>query len=286
MNETEAQGRPVAIEAEGAVLSGRFFAAQGAARANLVLHGATGVPQRYYAAFARWAAASGVGVLTYDYRDFGDSVRGPLVESPATMADWGVLDQGAAERALAALASEGPLWIAGHSLGGLTFAFRRHDARVTQVTTIGAGFAHVMDHPWSYRPLALAFWYGIGPVATRLAGYLPGRRVLFGADLPAGVYWQWRRWCTRRDFFDGDIGRALPANPAFGRVPFRLRMLGMEDDAVVPPAAVWRYADRFPAAAVERRVLRPRDFGVPSLRHIQVFSARNAAAWPALLGDC
>lgn len=270
------------IEAEGAHLVARYTPSVGPARANLVLHGATGVPQHYYRAFADWASGRGIGVLTYDYRDFGASLHSHPRHSKATFADWMIHDQAAAERALARLAPEGPLWVLGHSLGGLGLAFRRHDPRFERITTVGAGIGHYTDHPWSYRPLALAFWFLLGPVGTAVAGYLPGRRLLLGADLPAGVYWQWRKWCVSRDFFKADIGVSLP-EPDFGMAGPALRLLTMSDDVVVPPAAVRRYADAFPEGRAEYRVLRPADFGLPSLRHIEVLSKRNAAAWPAIL---
>lgn len=276
-------GQPLQIEAEGAQLSARFFPPKGTVRAYMLLHGATGVRQRFYAAFADWAAARGVGVLTYDYRDFGDSQRRPLRQSDATMADWAVRDQAAAEARLAQLAPDGPLWLLGHSLGGLGFPFVKHDPRVERITTVGAGHAHFSDHPWSYRPTALAFWFVVGPIGTAIAGYLPGKRLLLGADLPAGVYWQWRRWCTRRDFFQVDIGKSLP-QPDFLMPGPAIRMFTMEDDVVVPPAAVRRYASAFPEGRVDYRMLRPSDFGLPALRHIEVFSKRSAAAWPTILG--
>jgi predicted alpha/beta hydrolase len=275
-------GQCLEIQAEDAQLSARFYPPQGAAKAHLLLHGATGVPQRYCAAFANWASEQGLGVLTYDYRDFGESQHRPLRESDANFADWAIRDQAAAEARLAALAPEGPLWLLGHSLGGLGFAFREHDPRIERITTIGAGLCHVSDHPWSYRPIALAFWYVVGPVGTAMAGYLPGRKLLLGADLPAGVYWQWRKWCTRRDFFQSDIGKSLP-EPNFQIKGPALQMLTAEDDVVVPPVAVRRYAAAFPEGRVTYRMLYPGEFGLPSLRHIEVFSARNAAAWPAIL---
>ncbi len=271
------------IEAEGARLAACYYPPRGTARANLVLHGATGVPQRYYAPFAAWASTYGIGVLTYDYRDFGASQHRPMRESDATFTDWAMRDQAAAERKLIELAPQGPLWVLGHSLGGLTFMFRKHDERVERITTIGAGFGHVSDHPWSYRPIALAFWYVLGPVGTTIAGYLPGKRMFLGADLPAGVYWQWRKWCTRRDFFRSDIGASLP-EPDFRMAGPALRMLTSKDDVVVPPLAVQRYADAFPEGRVEFRMLSPAEFGLRSLRHIEVFSKSAAAAWPAILG--
>jgi hypothetical protein len=59
-------------------------------------------------------------------------------------------------------------------------------------------------------------------------------------------------------------------------------MLTTVDDVVVPPVAVRRYAAAFPEGRVTYRMLYPGEFGLRSLRHIEVFSARNAAAWPAI----
>ena len=58
-----------------------------------MLHSAAGVPQRFYRHFTAWANARGLGVLTYDYRDFGDSAFRPLRESDTIFADWAVRDQ-------------------------------------------------------------------------------------------------------------------------------------------------------------------------------------------------
>lgn len=279
----DAGTRDVVIEAEGARLAGRYTEPVGRPRATLVLHGATGVPQRYYRAFADWAASRGIGTLTYDYRDFGDSLQRPMRDSTATFADWIVRDQAAADRMLARLAPQGPLWVLGHSAGGLGLPFRAHDPRVERITTIGAGYAYVADHPWSYLPMVLAFWYLVGPIGTSAAGYMPGRRMLLGADLPAGVYWQWRKWCTSRDFYRGDVGSGLPM-PKFDGNGAKVRILTMADDVVVPPAAVRRYADRFPPGSVDFETLDAADYGLPALRHIEVFAKRNARAWPAILG--
>ncbi|WP_245441295.1 alpha/beta fold hydrolase [Neorhizobium sp. T7_12] len=275
--------KEIEIDASEARLAGRFYPPVGIVRAHLLLHGATGVRQRYYAAFARWAASQGVGTLTYDYRDFGASSRAPMKQSTATMATWGIDDQTAAEAALRRIAPEGPLWLLGHSIGGLTFPFRSHDKRVARVTTVGAGFGYYRDHPWSYLPLVLAFWFGVGPLATAVAGYLPGRRILLGADLPAGVYWQWRRWCTNRSFFQPDFGHSLPI-PDFSAPSFDMHMITMEDDVVVPPVCVWRYADSFPAGSVRRTMLKPSDYGLKSLRHIEVLSEQCKSAWPTIVG--
>ncbi|WP_121060451.1 alpha/beta fold hydrolase [Chachezhania antarctica] len=271
------------IEADGATLAARYVPPVGPARANMVIHGATGVPQRFYGAFATWAAGQGIGTLTYDYRDFGQSLHRSLRKSDTTFADWLMRDQPAAEAMLAGLAPEGPLWVLGHSLGGFGLAFRDYDPRVEKIVTVGTGRVHYTDHPWSYRPLAMAFWFGPGPAATAAAGYMPGRLIGFGADLPAGVYWQWRRWCTRREFFYSDVGRTLP-EPDFHRPGPDINLFTMSDDVVVPPVAVRRYAEAFPETRATCHQLVPQDFGVAALRHIEVLSRLGAPAWPAILG--
>ncbi|RWR44354.1 alpha/beta fold hydrolase [Sinirhodobacter ferrireducens] len=273
----------IAIAAEGASLAGTYYAPSGEVRASLVLHGATGVPQRFYRHFAGWAAARGIGVLTYDYRDFGESQHRPMRDSDAIFADWAVRDQAAAQRKLAEIAPDGPLWVLGHSLGGLGIPFHGYPERTEKIVTVGAGIGHFTDHPWSYRPKVLAFWFALGPLATAVAGYMPGKRLLLGADLPAGVYWQWRRWCTRRDFFNGDIGVSLP-EPNYALSGPEVRICVARDDVVVPPVAVRRYADALAPAGAVYRCFTPADYGLSRLNHIEFLARDNQPVWADLLG--
>ncbi|WP_420005668.1 alpha/beta fold hydrolase [Arenibacterium sp. LLYu02] len=272
----------ITIGSAGARLLGTLYKAEGTARASLVLHGATGVPQRFYRHFATWAAGQGITTLTYDYRDFGESLEGHPKHSKAVFADWLVHDQAAAQAKLAEIAPEGPLWVLGHSLGGLGIPFHRYDPRVSRIITSGAGRAHFTDHPWSYRPKALAFWFGIGPLATTLAGFMPGRRLRFGADLPAGVYWQWRRWCTQRDFYDADLGKTLPA-PEQAETKSKIRICVATDDQVVPPVAVKRYADSLAAIDATFVTFDPQEYSREKFGHIDILSPSNTAVWPDLL---
>lgn len=273
----------IEISAEGARLTGTWYPASGVTRANLVLHGATGVPQRFYRHFAAWAGERGIGVLTYDYRDFGESAWRPMRESDANFADWAVRDQAAAQKRLAELAPTGPLWVLGHSLGGLGIPFHGYPERVEKIVTIGAGIGHFTDHPWSYRPKVMAFWFLLGPPATALAGYMPGKRLLLGADLPAGVYWQWRKWCTRRDFYDRDIGVTLP-RPNYALAGPEIHICGASDDVVVPMAAVRRYADALAPSGAVYRVFDPADYGLPALEHIEFLARDKKPVWADLLG--
>jgi predicted alpha/beta hydrolase len=268
---------------DGAVLAGRLVRPRGRLRAAVVLHGATGVPAGYYRAFADWLAEErGLAVLTYDYRDFGASARGPVLRSRATMIDWGLRDQAAALRALGGLAPGVPRWVIGHSLGGLWLAFHPDMARVERVVILGAGLGHVSDHPPGFRLKARAFWHGPVPVLSRRLGYVPGRWLGFGTDLPLGVYEDWRHWCLSPGLHLSDVGRRLPA-PDTSLVTARMRVVAVADDAWVPPAAVWRLMALHPQAEKRQLVLRPGDHGLARLGHLGAFHRSNSVVWPALV---
>ncbi|MGB3553473.1 MAG: alpha/beta fold hydrolase, partial [Jannaschia sp.] len=197
----------VRIASDMATLAGTLFPPIGSPRAAVILHGATGVPARFYAHFARWLAATrDIACLTYDYRDFGAS--GSARGSRATMTDWGIHDQQAARDWLCARLPQVPLWVIGHSLGGMMLPYQTGLAGIARVVTVASGAVHVSDHPWPYRAFARAFWSLGAP--TRALGYMPGRALRIGHDIPAGVYFQWRRWCLSRAFHGADPDLPAP----------------------------------------------------------------------------
>lgn len=274
----------VKFRADRAQLSGTLHQPAGPPKAAIVLHGATGVPHRYYRHFAAWLAEQGYACLTYDYRDFGGSAQGHLKRSRATMAEWGVQDQSAAQAYVEARFPEATLWVIGHSLGGLMVPFQEGASRIKRLITVASGPAQLRDHPWPYRGVAAAFWYGPGAWAARLLGYLPAKALRMGADLPAGVYWQWRRWCTTPGFYLGDVGRGLPV-PDWRAFSGAMKVVAMTDDALVPPAVAWRGMQNYPEARKRQLTLHPQDYGLKNIGHIGAFTPQNAAIWPSLIAD-
>ena len=246
-----------------------------------VFNGATGVPHSFYRHFSKWLAEEHqISCLTYDYRDFGASARGHVRNVTATMADWGIHDQQAARDWVSQRAEGLPLWVIGHSLGGLMLSYQSRTDEISRVIAVCSGPVHTMDHPWPYQAKVRALWYGLGPIAMATFGYVPAQMSGLGSDIPGPVFRQWKRWCTTAGFEVQD--QTVPAPGAGPRCA--LRTIGVSDDGAVPPHVANRLGQRYPNCTHEHVVLRPKDFGVKSVGHTSIFSRRNAAMWPSLIG--
>ncbi len=265
-----------------AMLSGRLYLPITEPQTVVVLNSATGVPRDYYQHFAHWLAAErGMACLTYDYRDFGHSLTGRLKDSQVTMADWALVDMPAARSEMRRRFPKAALWNIGHSVGAMLGPVQPDIDQIDRMICVCSGMVTLKDHPWPYRALAGLFWYGHAPLTVHALGYLPGKALGFGSDLPARVYWQWRKWCTSPTSYHPDIGRTLP-NAEWSQRGGQVDLFAFEDDQMVPPEAVWRLADLYGPDA-KRHLLKPADFGLSEIGHIGVFARRNAAVWSRLL---
>ena len=269
--------------AGGGRIAARLFpAAQ--ARALVLLHPATAVTQGYYEHFARWLAGLGLHVLTYDYRGTGAS-RGPSLQAcTVTMADWMNEDVGAVTRWAAARFPALPLLAVGHSVGGHAIALSEDSERLRAAVLIAshAGTSRLVRGP--LERLRVRFVMRVlGPLLCALFGYMPGRRIGLGEDLPASVMRQWSRWTSLPRYFFDDPWMNAEARMARQRLP--LLVLGFDDDPWANPDAIGMLVAPLCNAAVERRQIAARDAGVPAIGHMGFFRKRcEAVLWPQV-GD-
>ena len=236
----------------------------------VVVAGATGVPQRFYRAFAAGLAADGFRVLTFDYHGIGASrPPGPLRGLACDMLTWCQQDLDAViAHARARLGSSRVLWV-GHSVGGWGLSLTPSAGAVDGMVGVAAQSADVTLWPRRLRPKVHAFWavlYG----AARVLGYVPAR--VLGTALPAGVALQWRRWALTPGFVWAAEPAAVAGPVADLRCPVRL--LSIEGDLWAPARAVDALGERLSAATVERRHLAEGRLG-----HVDFFRAQHAPLW-------
>ena len=278
-----AEIREIAFQSGEHTLRGHLFLPMETPRIVVVLNGATGVKARFYSSFAKWLAEQkGIACLTYDYRHFGASALEDIRKSKANMSDWGVHDQEAARAFLADAFPESRVWVIGHSLGSMCLPFQRNLEQIDRFIAITGGPGHYSDHPWPYQALARLFWFGPFPLITLLLGYLPGRTMRVGEDLPSGVYWQWRKWCTRRGFYSSEFGRELPF-PDWVGLKAPTKFVAVKDDVITPPKTVWRLMQCHPSAPKTQLLLEPKAYGLQKIGHINVLSEKSRAVWESIV---
>jgi predicted alpha/beta hydrolase len=252
------------VEAEdGFPLGVRVFPGE---RGTVIIHGATAVPQTYYEKFAAHLAATGLRVITYDYRGVGFSRPASLRGFEATMTDWARLDARAVQRRFA----DDRTVIIGHSFGGQILGLIDELADARGAILVGSQLGYVGDWPLWSQPKLRFFFHLLIPGLSQTLGYLPGAAGL-GTDLPAGVAREWAAWCTSPGYL-----RDLHADAAARFAAFRRPVLAYSftDDDFAPEATVERLMSALSRAALVHRRLSPAELGVKAIGHFGFFRPR------------
>lgn len=253
------------VASDGFDIAARTFEPR-AARATVIINGATAAPQSYYRRFAEWLAIRGLRAVTYDYRGVGASRPKWLQNFSASMTDWALLDARAVHDWVRREYPRDPVVLVGHSFGaqlvGLLDELRHVDAALMVGAQLG-WYGH-----WSgLSRLRLAgIWHLVLPTLTTSLGYLPGWAGL-GVDLPAGVADEWARWCRSRDYL---VTHHPEARERYARFYAPTLLLSFSDDDFAPERAVRAFVDLLPGTA-EHRHLRPPEVGADRIGHFGFF---------------
>ena len=245
--------------------------ATGPAWATLVIAGAMGVRQDFYGPLARFFAANGIHVLTFDYRGMGYSRRGSLRRLDVDVSAWAEHDLNGMLFEAQAMGHRLPLLYLGHSLGGQILGMLPDAGRVRAALTVtaGSGYYKLNDRmPLQVRLL----WFAAIPALTPLFGYFPGKTLRIVGDLPRGVAWQWRRWCLHPEYL---MAEGEGYREAFKRVAIPIRGYSFEDDPLIQRGAIDQLHSFYSAAQVERRHVEPGEVGARSVGHFGFFSERS-----------
>ena len=253
---------------DGVVLAARLYRDAGSTKGAVLIGGAMGVRQDYYAPFAQWLAAQGYAVMSFDYRGMGDSRRGSLRGFDADLFDW-ARDYDTAIDALRERAPNQPLYLIGHSLGAQLPGLLRNQAQIAGLLSVAAGSGYWRDNAPQLKRSVLYFWHALVPVATTLFGYFPGKRLRKVGDLPRGVILQWRRWCLDPRYHVGAEGAVVRAQ--FEQVRFPVVALSITDDELMTERGTHVLVDCY--ANAPRRVERisPADVRAKRIGHFGFF---------------
>jgi predicted alpha/beta hydrolase len=274
-------------------LAATLFLPRGAKRHAVLISSATATPRKIYRGFASYLAHCGCAVLTYDYRGIGGSrqraVEGynqpkSLAGFKADMADWAMLDVGAAVSWMRERYHTMPLGYVGHSFGGQVLGLLPNNSEVSRALLVAAqaGYWKLMTTPERYRVFGMLNF--VGTPLTKALGYAPAWAGI-GEDLPEGVFLQWAKWVNSpRYLFDDKSLVALLHN--FEHYEGAMRALHFSDDPWATRPAIELLCKGYSSAKSEILTVKPGDVGVGKIGHFGFFRPehrdtlwRGAAEW-------
>lgn len=253
---------------DGFPLAATIYGSDAGSDAWVILNSAMGVRQGFYGSYARFLAAAGLRVVSYDYRGMGASRPADIRGFAARMRDWGQLDFSGVLDWVAAQGASG-IGAVGHSAGAQILGLAdlsKMDVIVAATPQNGYWKLWPLPHRWFLASL----WFFWMPVLSRLLGRFPSRWFLLGQELPKGVALEWSRWCRRPDYL-----RSFPdefTTDGFERFRGPLYGVSVQDDPFAPPKAVQAYLDWYAKAAAIERTHLPRRRGESArAAHFSIF---------------
>lgn len=202
-------------------------------RALVLLNPGTATPVRFYRPFAEFLASQGFSVLLWNYRGFGESRQGSLAGSRIEFTDVGQYDIPAAITKARELAGQLPLYCIGHSAGGQQIGFAHNVNQLDGMLAVATSTGYTGSMPLGYRLKVHFFFKVLGPLSSRLLGYVAAKRLGIMEDLPAGLVREWGRWCSKPDFFfDPLFARDKPHLALYQTLEFPVHVLTADDDEI------------------------------------------------------
>ena len=265
---------------DGYPLIGTLYTPQHGIKANIVLASATGVPQAFYRRFAEYATQFGYQVLTFDYRGVAQSAPKRLKGFKMSYLDWGTLDLAAAIDFLAQ--DPIPLFMVGHSYGGQALGLAPNHAKVTAMYCFGTGAGWHGYMPFKEKMKVQVIWNIIFPPMVAVTGYLPWSKLNMGADLPIGVYQQWRKWCKNPTYFFADPEQhALIAQYEQVKTPI-YAVSALDDDWALPNSR-HAFMQHYHQAPMQFINISASDYGLKEIGHMGYFRKGAEKIWDEIL---
>ena len=264
---------------DGYMLTGILYTPK-TIKARIVVACATDVPQPFYRRFAEFSAAQGFEVLTFDYRGIYLSAPKQLKDFQMSYLDWGEHDlTGAIDR----LKSDNlPLFMVGHSYGGQALGLTRNHHKVSAMYCYGTGAGWHGFMPFKERIKVQVIWNIVFPPMVAIKGYLPWSKLNMGADLPKGVYQQWRKWCKNPTYFFADP-QQQDLHQRYSEVKTPIFAIAALDDDWALPQSRDSFMQHYRQAPMHYINISAKDYGLKTIGHMGYFRKGSEQIWQKML---
>lgn len=251
-------------------------------QAKILLSCATGVPQVFYRRFSEYAAQQGFQVLTFDYRGVAQSAPRQLKGFQMSYLDWGKLDLAGA---IDYFSDESLLlFLVGHSYGGQALGLTPNHHKVTAMYCFGTGAGWHGYMPLKEKIKVQVIWNIIFPPVVALTGYLPWSKFKMGADLPKGVYQEWKKWCKNPTYFFADPEQQ-ELHERYAQVKTPIYAVAALDDDWALPNSRYAFMQHYKHAPMHFINISADEYGLKQIGHMGYFRKGAEGIWDTMFGQ-
>lgn len=238
----------------------------------LIIAGAMGTKQTYYAGFAEYISTRHIITITFDYTGIGSSLTTHVSKIKSDMKHWGSNDLETVLQYVYNTYESSGIFILGHSAGGQLIGMAPSSLKAAKIILVAAqtGYWKFWEGFSKYK--MWANWYIVFPLLVKMFGYMPSKKLTGMENLPAGVALQWRKWCISPNYLFDD----LPTNELhFEQIKCPVCSFSCTDDIFAPKAAVDWLAATYKNAKVERLHLDPVQLQRNKIGHFGFFKPES-----------
>ncbi|WP_180104215.1 alpha/beta fold hydrolase [Acinetobacter sp. YH12108] len=270
---------------DGYQLSARFYPVTEteSKKSPILICPATGITKQFYHIFSCWLQTQGYAVMVFDFRGIGESLKGSVKQSKASIVQWGQLDIPAAIDALLAKTQAAKVILLGHSAGGQLLGIVPNYVKVEKVVAIAGSTGHIKGLRGRTKLLAPVMFNIIFPLARITKGYGPTQAIGMGENLPKDVAREWAEFCSKPGYVINAIGKKIsPAHDYHAQITCPITSIWASDDEIATQANVKDLLRLYPKAATEMIELKPQEYDHKGIGHMLMFKKSHQNLWPVI----
>lgn len=250
---------------------------------TLVIGSALGVPRYFYFKFARYFSQKGYSVVAFDYRGIYESRETVSSGSEITMEEWGSRDiEAALQYAKEELKAE-KLYYLGHSCGGQLLGLAPNSKEIDRAAFIACQSGYWKLWPWPLRYGVFLTWQLLFMMVPFFE-YIPTKMLgISSLNLPSGVGRQWANWGTSPGYLFNEK-HGLDTS-RYAELRFPILSYHFDDDILLaPPKAIDALLEKYAAASITKRLIKPEELNQKKIGHFGYFKERlREALWQETL---
>lgn len=265
---------------DGYLLTGYHYSPLNPSKAKIILCSATGVPQPFYRRFCEYVVQFGYEILSFDYRGIAESAPEKMKGFEMQYLDWGILDLTGAIDFFSENTKD--LFLVGHSFGGQALGLCSNHQKVKAMYCFGTGAGWAGYMPFKEKFKVSVMWNIVFPPLIAVKGYLPWSKFNMGADLPLGVYVQWKKWCKSPKYFfaDPDLTSLVEQ---YARVKTKIYAVSALDDDWALPNSRHAFMQHYQNADIHYIDITASQYGMKKIGHMGYFKKGSENIWDFII---